>query len=152
MLLVAFTIGFGLRAALSEVRRRRARHDRETLGPIDAEPSPTVIRAERDLLAREAAQLGEHVDRLLSILEREQALRRQLQDELTRAIDRPFVLLDEARSERDEARGESDILRQELAVAERRLASTERRYRDLKRVVAQLLRRLRSWGNFAEAA
>jgi hypothetical protein len=138
MLLVAFTVGFGVRAALSEARRRQARNERQSLGPMDAEPSPAAVRAERDVLAREVAQLGEHVDRLLNLLEREQALRHQLQDELARAIERPFVLLDEARAE---------------SVAMRmRLTSTERRYRDLKRVVAQLLRRLRAQGHFAAAA
>jgi predicted nucleic acid-binding Zn-ribbon protein len=138
MLLVAFTVGFGVRAALSEARRRQARNERKTFGPIDAEPSPAAMRAERDVLAREVRQLGEHVDRLLGLLEREQALRHHLQDELARAIERPFVLLDEARAE--------------SAALQRRLTSTERRYRELKRVVAQLLRRLRSQGHFAEAA
>jgi predicted nucleic acid-binding Zn-ribbon protein len=137
-LLAAFTVGFGARAALSEARRRKARSERQALGPIDAELSPTALRAERDILAREAAQLGEQVDRLLAMLEHEQALRRQLQDELVRSIERPFALLDDARAEN--------------AVLRARLASTERRYRDLKRVVAQLLRRLRAQGHLAEAA
>ena len=145
LLLVAFTVGFGMRAALSEVRRRQARIERKSLGPIDAEPPPVAVRAERDVLAREVAQLGEHVDRLLSLLEREQALRRQLQEELLRVMDRPFVLLDEARAECAEAREECMLL-------QGRLASTERRYRELKRVVAQLLRRLRAQGHFAQAA
>lgn len=137
-LLAAFTVGFGARAALSEARRRKARSERQALGPIEAEPSPAALRAERDILAREAAQLGEQVDRLLAMLEREQTLRRQLQDELVRSIERPFVLLDDARAEN--------------AVLRTRLASSERRYRDLKRVVGQLLRRLRSRGHLAEAA
>ena len=136
-LLAAFTVGFGARAALSEARRRKARTERQALGPIDIE-SPAALRAERDVLAREAAQLGDQVDRLLAMLEREQALRRQLQDELARSIERPFALLDDARAEN--------------AVLRSRLASTERRYRDLKRVVAQLLRRLRSQGHLAAAA
>lgn len=180
MLLVAFTVGFGLRAALSEVRRRQARNERKSLGPIDAEPSPAALRAERDVLAREVRQLGEHVDRLLSLLEREQALRRQMQEELLRTLDRPFVLLDEARAEcaalREDraaaraeladacaeaaaahaelaaARAERADAREECTVLQGRLASTERRYRELKRVVAQLLRRLRARGHFAEAA
>jgi hypothetical protein len=137
-LLAAFTVGFGARAALSEARRRKARVDRQALGPIDAEPSPAALRAERDVLAREAAQLGQQVDRLLDMLEHEQVLRRQLQDELVRSIERPFVLLDDARAEN--------------AVLRTRLASSERRYRDLKRVVGQLLRRLRSRGTWAQAA
>ena len=145
LLLVAFTVGFGMRAALSEVRRRRARIERQSLGAIDGEPSPAAVRAERDVLAREVAQLGDHVDRLLSLLEREQALRRQLQEELLRVMERPFVLLDDARAECSEAR-------EEIAELEGRLASTERRYRELKRVVAQLLRRLRAQGHFAQAA
>lgn len=138
LLLVAFTVGFGVRSALSEARRRRARSEREMLGPIDAEPSPAAVRAERDVLAREVAQLGDQVDRLLTLLEREQALRRQLQEELLRIMDRPFVLLDEARAE--------------CTALQTRLASTERRYRELKRVVAQLLRRLRAHGHLAAAA
>jgi hypothetical protein len=105
---------------------------------MDAEATPAAVRAERDVLAREVAQLGEHVDRLLNLLEREQSLRHQLQEELARAVERPFVLLDEARAE--------------SAALRRRLASSERRYRELKRVVSQLLRRLRSQGSFAEAA
>lgn len=137
-LVAAFTVGFGARAALSEARRRRARSERQALGPIDSEPSPEALRAERDGWAREAAQLGEQLDRLLAMLEREQTLRRQLQDELVRCIERPFALLDDARAEN--------------AVLRARLASTDRRYRDLKRVVTQLLRRLRSQGNLAEAA
>jgi hypothetical protein len=145
LLLVAFTVGFGMRAALSEVRRRQVRLERQSLGPIDGEPSPAAARAERDVLAREVAQLGEHVDRLLSLLEREQALRHQLQEELLRVMERPFVLLEEARAERAEAREECIML-------QGRLASTERRYRELKRVVAQLLRRLRAQGHFAQAA
>ena len=138
VLLVAFTIGFGLRAALSQARRRRARNERQKPGPGEAEPSPAALRAERDVLAREVAQLGEHVDRLLDMLEREQALRHQLQAELARATERPFALLDEARAE--------------SAALRRRLFATERRYRELKRVVALLLRRLRAQGRFAEAA
>ena len=137
-LLAAFTVGFGARAALSEARRRKARSERQALGPIEAELSPAALRAERDILAREAAQLGEQVDRLLAMLEREQTLRRQLQDELVRSIERPFALLDDTRAEN--------------AVLRTRLASSERRYRDLKRVVGQLLRRLRTRGHLAEAA
>jgi hypothetical protein len=72
-------------------------------------------------------------------------LRRQLQEELLHALERPFVLLDESRAECAD-------MREECAVLEGRLASTERRYRDLKRVVAQLLRRLRARGHLAEAA
>lgn len=156
--LACFAGGYALRYAVSG-RRRRARaaladgldeaggadvdDDAEAAAPVQA--LVPLFSAERDFLKRENARLNSQIDRLMSMLEHEQTLRRQMQDDLVR-----LIVASNAPAQIGVA-GEH-ALRAELNALKERLEQTERRYRRLKGAVEVLLRRLREQGAIAAAA
>jgi hypothetical protein len=152
-----FIGGYALRYAVVAGSRRRstladgaaAEADDAELDDVDAaapvQALVPLFSAERDFLKRENARLNSHIDRLMSMLEHEQTLRRQMQDDLVR-------LIVASNAPAQIGVGADHALRAELASLKDRLERTERRYRRLKGAVEVLLRRLRAEGNIAAAA
>jgi hypothetical protein len=155
--MACFIGGYALRYAVTAGSRRRAalasgdaaESDSSELDDVDAaapvQALVPLFSAERDFLKRENARLNSHIDRLMSMLEHEQTLRRQMQDDLVR-----LVVASNAPTQIGV--GADQALRAELASLTERLEHTERRYRRLKRAVEVLLRRLRMDGDIAAAA
>jgi hypothetical protein len=156
--LACFAGGYALRSALTGRRRARsvaadgldaeadgaeADDSADAVAPVQA--LVPLFSAERDFLKRENARLNSHIDRLMSMLEHEQTLRRQMQDDLVR-------LIVASNAPAQIGVGGDHALRAELNALKDRLEHTERRYRRLKGAVEVLLRRLRDQGNIAAAA
>jgi hypothetical protein len=152
-----FAGGYALRSAVTGRRRSRPvaadgldaeadgaeADEADAVAPVQA--LVPLFSAERDFLKRENARLNSHIDRLMSMLEHEQTLRRQMQDDLVRLIVASNVPA-------QIGVGGDHALRAELNALKDRLEHTERRYRRLKGAVEVLLRRLRDQGNIAAAA
>lgn len=155
--LACFIGGYALRYAVSARRRARpvpvataeAESDGGEIDEADAvapvQALVPLFSAERDFLKRENARLNTHIDRLMSMLEHEQTLRRQMQDDLVR-------LIVSSNAPAQIGVGGEQALRAELSALKERLEHTERRYRRLKSAVEVLLRQLRDQGKIAAAA
>jgi len=88
-------------------------------GDLQTPPAP----AELDRLTADNARLHEQHDRLLTLLEREQVLRQQLQTQLTNSISKTTI----------------EPPPPDLSDLERRLRETENNFELLKRAVSQLV-------------